>query len=86
MGRHIWVDADVIDNDAAFLALLVHELTHVRQWRERGPVGFLVRYWGDYLRGRLRGETHRAAYEAIPAEVEARATARGFRRTDLDPE
>jgi hypothetical protein len=37
--------------------LLLHELVHVRQWRDAGPVRFLARYLGDYLRGRLRGET-----------------------------
>ena len=52
-------------------ALLAHELVHVRQWRELGVVGFLVRYVGAYLRWRLRGYGHWAAYRRIPLEVEA---------------
>jgi hypothetical protein len=51
--------------------LLRHELVHVRQWRELGVVGFLVRYLGAYLRWRLRGYGHWAAYRRIPLEIEA---------------
>jgi hypothetical protein len=51
--------------------LLRHELVHVRQWRELGAIRFLVRYLGDYLRWRLRGYGHWAAYRRIPLEVEA---------------
>jgi hypothetical protein len=53
--------------------LIAHELVHVRQWRELGATRFLVRYLGAYSRGRWRRLGHRAAYEAIPLEVEARA-------------
>jgi hypothetical protein len=53
--------------------LLAHELVHVRQWRELGAVRFLWRYLGAYARGRRHGLDHRAAYEAIPQEQEARA-------------
>jgi Domain of unknown function (DUF4157) len=56
-------------------ALIGHELVHVRQWRELGAARFLVRYLGAYARGRWRGLGHRAAYEAIPLEAEARAIA-----------
>ncbi|HVF74623.1 MAG TPA: hypothetical protein VM938_06205 [Acidimicrobiales bacterium] len=51
--------------------LLRHEAVHVEQWRRHGIVGFLRRYLGDYLRLRLRGYGHRAAYWRIPFEVEA---------------
>jgi hypothetical protein len=51
--------------------LLAHELVHVRQWRSLGVTGFLVRYVGSYLRGRLRGYGHWAAYRRIPLEEEA---------------
>jgi hypothetical protein len=51
--------------------LLRHELVHVRQWRELGVARFLVRYVGAYLRWRLRGYGHWAAYRRIPLEVEA---------------
>lgn len=56
--------------------LLAHELEHVRQWRELGVVGFLRRYLGAYLRWRLRGYGHAAAYRRIPAEVAAEWRAR----------
>ena len=56
--------------------LLVHELVHVRQWGELGVMRFLWRYLTGYLRGRWKGLSHRAAYLAIPLEVEARVTAR----------
>lgn len=55
--------------------LLAHELVHVRQWRELGAARFLVRYLSAYARGRWRGLGHKAAYEAIPFEAEARAVA-----------
>ncbi len=53
--------------------LIAHELVHVRQWRELGAVRFLSRYLGAYVHSRRRGLGHRAAYEAIPLEAEARA-------------
>jgi hypothetical protein len=56
-------------------ALLCHELVHVRQWEELGVTRFLWRYLSSYLRGRLGGLTHQAAYQAIPLEVEARRVA-----------
>ena len=56
--------------------LLRHELVHVEQWRRLGVVGFLARYLWAYLRWRLRGHGHRAAYLRIPLEVEAEWRAR----------
>lgn len=56
--------------------LLRHELVHVRQWRNLGIAGFLVRYVGAYLRWRLRGYGHWAAYRRIPLEIEAEWEAR----------
>jgi hypothetical protein len=56
--------------------LLRHELVHVRQWRRLGIAGFLGRYLGSYLRWRVRGYGHWAAYRRIPLEVEAEWTAR----------
>jgi hypothetical protein len=52
--------------------LVAHELVHVQQWRELHAVPFLARYFGEYLRARLAGERHWAAYAAISFEVEAR--------------
>lgn len=51
--------------------LLQHELEHVRQYRELGFIGFLLRYLTDYLRLRCRGFGHDAAYRRIPTEVQA---------------
>ncbi|GMQ85033.1 MAG: hypothetical protein BMS9Abin07_0598 [Acidimicrobiia bacterium] len=51
--------------------LLKHESVHVDQWQRHGRIGFLTRYLGDYLRGRLAGLSHSAAYLAIPFEKEA---------------
>lgn len=56
--------------------LLRHELNHVRQWHEHGPVGFLARYLGAYLSSRARLYPHWAAYRRIPFEVEAEWQAR----------
>ena len=56
--------------------LMRHEREHVRQWRDLGVVGFLRRYLGAYLRWRVRGYGHRAAYLRIPLEVEAEWVAR----------
>ena len=58
-------------------ALLRHEAVHVRQWRTLGVAGFLRRYLGAYVRLRLRGYGHRAAYLRIPLEVEAAWEAAG---------
>jgi hypothetical protein len=50
-----------------------HEAVHVTQYRQHGIVGFLARYVWYYVRGRLRGLSHWAAYKTIPFEVEAYA-------------
>lgn len=51
--------------------LLRHELVHVEQYARHGVAGFLGRYLVSYLRLRLRGFPHRAAYRRIPLEIEA---------------
>ena len=53
--------------------LIGHELVHVQQWRELGAVRFLWRYLGEYVKLRIAGEPHWAAYSAISFEEEARA-------------
>jgi hypothetical protein len=55
------------------VGLLAHELVHVQQWRELRALPFLARYLGEYVRNRLRGMRHWAAYAAISLEAEARA-------------
>ena len=56
--------------------LLAHELVHVEQWSRHGVLGFLGRYLGAYAKNMARLRNHRAAYLAIPLEVEARQAAR----------
>ena len=56
--------------------LLRHELVHVRQWRDLGVAGFLVRYLGAYLRARAHPYPHWAAYRRIPLEIQAEWEAR----------
>ncbi|MGH8870686.1 MAG: eCIS core domain-containing protein [Acidimicrobiia bacterium] len=76
LGRTIFLEPLLLSSaqDRAGL-LLVHELVHVRQWHELGVMRFLWRYLSAYLRGRWDRLGHRAAYLAIPLEVEARQTA-----------
>lgn len=61
--------ARILSGTAA--TLLLHESVHVDQWRRYGRVGFLVRYLGDYLKGRAVGLPHRTAYRAIRFERRA---------------
>lgn len=61
----------IVRRGAATPYLLAHEAVHVEQWRRDGRVRFVLRYLGAYLAWRLRGHGHRAAYERIPAEIEA---------------
>jgi hypothetical protein len=56
--------------------LIVHELTHIAQWRRLGLIGWLRSYLGDYVRGRRSGLSSHQAYRAIRLEVEARETSR----------
>ncbi len=55
--------------------LMAHEIVHVRQWGEMGVWLFLRRYLGNYLFGLSLFKSHRKAYLAIPAEVDARMSA-----------
>jgi hypothetical protein len=57
------------------VGLIAHELVHVQQWREHCALPFLARYLTDYVRARLRGQSHWTAYAAIPFEAEARERA-----------
>lgn len=51
--------------------LIEHELVHVRQYRERGLLGFLVPYLTRYAAMRLDGWSHWSAYRRLPEEAEA---------------
>jgi len=70
LGRRILVRASQWGREGTDL-LVAHELVHVTQWVERGRLSFLASYLGAYLRSRLRGRGHWAAYREIPAEVAA---------------
>ena len=74
--HRVYLDPRLFDADPEWLArLLLHELVHVRQWRDAGPGHFLVRYVGDYLRARFAGRSHEESYRGIRYEVEARRIA-----------
>jgi hypothetical protein len=74
-GRHVFVSraaAACLDEGAPDACrLLAHELAHVAQYRRLSAAPFLGRYLGEYLRGRLDGLPHRAAYLSISFEREA---------------
>lgn len=70
----IYVRTDVLTGDRPALArLLTHELVHVRQWAELGPLRFIGEYLRGYVTARRRGLDHQQAYLAIPLEEEARS-------------
>lgn len=56
-------------------SLLAHELVHVRQFAEHGPVRFIARYVADYLKNLRKYRNHHQAYLEIPFEIEARREA-----------
>lgn len=75
LGRRIYLSPAGCEictaRDLRGIELLGHEAAHVLQYRREGLVPMLVRYVASYLRSRLRGAGHGAAYRAIPHEVEA---------------
>ncbi len=73
IGKLVFLRGDRIEHRAT--SLLAHELVHVRQFAEHGPVRFLTRYFGDYLRNLKACRNHRQAYLDIPFEIEAREEA-----------
>ncbi|MCX7689574.1 DUF4157 domain-containing protein [Thermoflexus sp.] len=81
LGRHIFMDPAYwpLDRPPGLL-LLVHELVHVRQWREKGVLGFLRAYLGDYFSHSQRYLGVRLEHEAVEvtAAVEDQWRARGF--------
>jgi hypothetical protein len=61
--------------------LVVHELTHIQQYRRLGPIRHLTQYFRDYLKGRLAKQGHWEAYRSVRLEIEAREVARRFSAT-----
>lgn len=73
--RWVLVDPETMRGDPDRLArLVIHELVHLRQFRERGLLMFMIRYMYQYWAGRLRGASSRQAYLDIDVENEARET------------
>lgn len=70
---------------AGHAGLMAHELVHVRQYRDLGLIRFALRYVGSYLRFRLSGYGHMAAYRRIPLEVEASWLSRLHSVQELEP-
>lgn len=72
LGNRIFMRPSRLFGDPQGIRLLiVHELVHVRQWREYGRLGFIRRYVGEYLRGRTQGLGHSKAYARNRLELEA---------------
>lgn len=68
------------DADPELLALLAHELVHVRQYRELGAWRFRWAYLREYFAGRRRRLGHEAAYRNISFERAAREIEARVRR------
>ena len=79
LGRIVLLRGNRIDDRAS--KLIAHELVHVRQFAELGPLRFIGRYVGEYVRNLVRLRSHREAYASISLEVEARAEADEWART-----
>ena len=73
LSRRIYVGDKVLRKiaDGKAAKLLKHESVHVDQWQRHGRIAFLARYLSDYVRGRVAGLSHSAAYRAIAFEKEA---------------
>jgi hypothetical protein len=69
LGHRIWIAREL--PPAEMEVLLRHEMMHVRQMEQLGVPRFLWHYVGEYVRNRLRGMDHDAAYRAISFEREA---------------
>ena len=80
LGNHIFIDPAILSGHPRPLGLLViHELTHLRQWTDGGYLGFYLPYLSEYLEGRRAGRSHRDAYMEISFETEAREMSARFR-------
>jgi hypothetical protein len=77
LGRWVLLRGDRIEREAS--TLIAHELVHVRQFAEIGLFRFLGRYLAEYVAGLYRHRSHRAAYENISFEIEARREAERWR-------
>jgi hypothetical protein len=72
LGRDVCFRPDVFRlTDRRGLALVAHECTHVRQYRELGAPRFLARYFFGAVRTRFEHDRH--PLELEPEAVQARA-------------
>jgi YD repeat-containing protein len=53
------------------IELVAHELTHIKQWRLKGQVGFVSAYLSEYLKNKEAGMSDVDAYANISLEKEA---------------
>ncbi len=73
LGDRVFIQAQLWRADGALpLALVVHEVAHVVQFRRDGVTRFLTRYVSEYARHRQRGLSDHEAYLNICYEREAR--------------
>ncbi|MEO7387827.1 MAG: hypothetical protein ABIX37_12885 [Gammaproteobacteria bacterium] len=68
------------EDDPDWLALIAHELTHVRQYHRMGPWRFRLAYLREYLAGRVRRLGHDMSYRNISFERAARDLEERVRR------
>lgn len=68
IGSHIFYSFDELEVPRN---VRKHEITHVEQYEKYGVVGFLYRYFRDYIKGRFKGLSHWDSYYEIPFEIEA---------------
>jgi len=84
IGRFVLLRGDRIEDRAS--TLLAHELVHVRQFAEMGPIRFLSAYLGAYVRNLRRTRNHHQAYLDIPLEIEAREVAAQWQKQRTENE
>lgn len=87
LGRHVIIDSAFVTREngkqIANSGLIVHEATHVLQYKHEGFFGFLYKYlreWLAFMRseGKRDKETRWQAYYAIGHEAEARLAAEKY--------
>ncbi len=73
LGKNLYFAPGHYDiHSAKGIALLAHEITHSRQYRQEGNWTFAVKYLKYFLQNRRLGLTSEEAYLEIPFEILAR--------------
>ncbi len=78
LGRRVFLAREVETDGTS--QLMAHELVHVRQWHERGVIGFPSRYLASFIKNLIRLRKWNAAYEAIDVEQQASREAGEWKR------